>query len=419
MRALADRLTDEELAARLGEILARAGDLRSLVAQARGRGAQPAHKVVVRVWGEAADLRATLTRFEGKRQVSQETIPAGQLAGRAGEIARSFDTWEVSATSGALHARRAKKAILATRGRPEPAEALAVPAKHDRAKDHLLDPADPETLRLLRAIGLASVSGHVLAGRERKLRQVERFVRLVRETLAERAPGEGELRILDAGCGAAYLTFALRHVLARERRGRVTVLGVDVRADVIEQARAVARELGVEGDVAFEQAQIKDARLDRAPDVVLSLHACDTATDEALARGVALGARAILAAPCCQHELHKRLADPALAPLVRHGILRERLADLATDALRATILRGAGYRTDVVEFVDQEATSKNLLIRATRLPAGADREPASRWSAEVAALKGSLGLEGTVALERLLAEGAPGPSPSTRPASPG
>ena len=313
-----------------------------------------------------------------------------------------FASWELEAASGSLHARRAKKAILATWGsparRPEGGESQTTPESHDRKKDLLLDPADPETLRLLRAIGLASASGHVLAGREKKLRQVERFVRLVRETLG---PGEGELRLLDAGCGAAYLTFALRHVLARERAGRVSILGVDVRDDVIEQARACARELGVEGDVVFERALIRDAALSQPPDVVLSLHACDTATDEALARGVELGARAILAAPCCQHELHKQLAAPALAPLVRHGILRERLADLATDALRAVLLRRAGYRTDVVEFVGAEATSKNLLIRATRIA----REPEldARWAEEIAALKATLGLEGPVALERLLA----------------
>src|SRR5207245_2636257 len=158
------------------------------------------------------------------------------------------------------------------------------------------------------------------------------FVRLALEAVGE-APA---IHVLDCGCGASYLTFSLHHVLRKKRR--VTVQGIDVRADAIERSLAVARALGVAGEVTFARAAIKDAKVE-APDLVLSLHACDTATDEALARAVELGARAILAAPCCQHELHRKIDSGALSPLLRHGILRERLADLATDGIRALVLR--------------------------------------------------------------------------------
>jgi SAM-dependent methyltransferase len=394
---MADRLTEEEFVSRLSTALAREAELRSLVAHAKPRGGAPPAKVSLRVWGQAGDLRATLTHFEGKRQTRQETVAARELPSRARELVSGFAFWELSSSAGTLHARRAKKAILATEGRPDRVGSpVALP--HDRKKALLLDPADPKTARLLRAIGLAGKSGHVLPGRERKLRQVEQFVRLVLDVIA--GFPQGELRILDAGCGAAYLTFALRHVLAAERGSRVRVLGIDVRDDVIEKARAIARELEVEDDVTFRVGKIRDAVLDETPHVVLSLHACDTATDEALARGVALEARAILAAPCCQHELHKKLGAPPLAPLLRHGILRERLADLATDGLRALLLRASGWKTDVVEFIDPDATSKNVLIRAVKI-AGA-REPEGRWQEELAELKRALRLDGPVELEKLL-----------------
>ena len=218
-------------------------------------------------------------------------------------------------------------------------------------------------------------------------------MRLVQEALGERT---GPIRILDAGCGAAYLTFALHHVLSRTFA--VTVHGVDVREDVIAKATAIARELGVEASVRFTRATIREADLGAKPDIVLSLHACDTATDEALARGIELGASLILAAPCCQHELHKKLEAKALDPVFRHGILRERLADIATDGIRALVLRSRGYRTDVVEFVEPEATMKNLMIRAVRTEAPREK----RWLEELRELKAALGLTEPVALEALL-----------------
>lgn len=387
---MAERLTQEDFARRLATELAREGDLVSLVLRTKGT---PIRKEVFRIWGEAPK-KVTLTRFEEKKQKSQETFAASDLVARAETLAdEPFAIWELTTTTSELHARRAKKAILVSVGKPPQARE---PLKtHDRARDHVLDPKDPLTARLLHAIGLASDRGNVLPGSERKLRQVEHFVRLVLEVLEDTT---GDLRILDAGCGAAYLTFSLHHVLARTGRGRVSVHGVDVREDVVKASEEIAKKLGVEKDVTFTRGLIKDVWLDEIPHVVLSLHACDTATDEALAKGVSLGASVILAAPCCQHELHKKLETDALAPVLRHGILRERLADLATDALRATILRAVGYKADVIEFVDAEATAKNVLIRATAVRAPKEK----RWLDEVASMKASLGLKEPVALESML-----------------
>jgi hypothetical protein len=394
---VAERLTQEDFARRLASELARESELISLVRRSKGT---PVLKEVFRIWGEGA-RKVTLTRFEEKKQKAQETFPASELAGRAAALAEEpFAFWELTTRTSELHARRAKKAILVSVGKPpvrrEPSK------EHDRERERLLDPREPATAKLLHALGLASEKGDVLPGRERKLRQVEHFVRLVLDVLEKQT---NDIRILDAGCGAAYLTFSLHHVLARLGVGKVSVHGVDVREDVIRSSEEIARRLGVERDVTFEKGSIKDAQLGEPPHVVLSLHACDTATDEALAKGVALGARVILAAPCCQHELHKKLDAEPLAPLLRHGILRERLADLATDALRATLLRARGYKTEVVEFVDPEATAKNVLIRATHVRAPSD----PRWEEEVARLKAALGLTEPLALEALLA-----PNPADR-----
>jgi SAM-dependent methyltransferase len=391
---VAERSTEEDFAKRLAVELAKTAEVVSLVCRTKNA---PVRKEVFRVWGDAgSERKTTLTRFEEKKQTGQETFPASELASRAGAIAAEpFAFWELTLTRSELHARRAKKAILVSVGAPR--EARSQPKEHDRPVERVLDPSVPATARLLHALGLASEKGNVLPGRERKLRQVEHFVRLVLDVLGDTT---GDLRILDAGCGAAYLTFALHHVLARRGMGRVTVRGVDVRDDVIRASEEIARTLGVAVDVTFERALIKDATLEAPPHVVLSLHACDTATDEALAKGVALGASVILAAPCCQHELHTKLETDALAPLLRHGILRERLADLATDALRASLLRAVGYKTDVIEFVDAEATAKNLLIRAVAVRAPREK----RWVEEIERVKAAFGLKEPVALESLLGD---------------
>lgn len=391
---MAERLSDQDFERRLASELAVSRDLISLVCRTKG---SPVRKEVFRIWGEG-ERKVTRTSFEEKKQKGQETFAASELPARAGVLAAEpFAIWELTTATRELHARRAKKAILVSEGKPPTARA---PLKeHDREKEHVLDPRDPATARLLHALGLASEKGNVLPGRERKLRQVEHFVRLVLEVLGDAA---GDLRILDAGCGAAYLTFSLHHVLARRDLGRVVVHGVDVREDVIASSEAIARALGVEKDVRFTRGLIREVAFDEPPHVVLSLHACDTATDEALAKGVLLGANVILAAPCCQHELHKKIDSQGLAPILKHGILRERLADLATDALRASLLRAVGYKADVIEFVDPEATAKNLLIRAVAVRAPRPRE--SRFLEEVAKTKEALGVREPVALEALLSE---------------
>ena len=205
---------------------------------------------------------------------------------------------------------------------------------------------------------------------------------------AVRRPTEDEpLRVVDLGCGNAYLTFAAHRYLTGVLGLPVHTTGVDVKAQSREHNSEVARRLGLAEETTFVEAGIDGWTLDRRPDVVLALHACDTATDDALARAVGWGAPVVLAAPCCHQDVSRQLRDseaPAAFPaLVRDGILRERLADTLTDAFRAGVLRTRGYRVDVVEFVGSEHTPRNTLIRAVSTGGAAT----DRAEAEVSALE--------------------------------
>jgi SAM-dependent methyltransferase len=223
---------------------------------------------------------------------------------------------------------------------------------HDVAPAHLIPPDDP----LFAVVGASAA----------KRRQVDAFVRALAATLGPDVAGP--LRVVDLGCGNAYLTFAAYRYLAG-RGFDVSVTGVDVRTDQRLRNARLASDLGWDGGVSFVEGTILEAPVDGA-DLVLALHACDTATDEALARAVGWQARWVLAAPCCHHDVAAQLrrAEPPFphGGLTRHGILRERFADVLTDALRASLLRIHGYRVDVVEFVDSAHTPRNLLLRATR-----------------------------------------------------
>ena len=178
------------------------------------------------------------------------------------------------------------------------------------------------------------------------------------------------LRVVDLGCGNAYLTFAAHRYLTHVRGLPVHTTGVDVKAQSREHNTEVAGSLGLADAMTFVQGDIGSAELEQAPDVVLALHACDTATDDALARAVTWDAPVVLAAPCCHHDIAAQLRrTPTPAPyslLTRNGILRERFADTLTDAMRASVLRLLGYRVDVIDFVDSRHTPRNTLLRAVR-----------------------------------------------------
>ena len=279
-------------------------------------------------------------------------------------------------SSGDLHVRVTKKG-RALVSRSAVMERVAEVRPHDRVKNLPLTAFDSGAL--LKATGLADADGRLRASMRGKYDQVNEFLKVVAD-LVKAPPEDGApFTVVDCGCGKVYLTLALYLYLVHVLKfPSVKVVGIDRRRDVIESARRMAAELDVAADVVFAEADLADFDLasvlaqdasTRQPraDMVVSLHACDTATDEALARGVEWKARYIVSAPCCQHELQKVIgpqSNDAFAGVLRHGILRERMCDILTDAFRAMILRILGFRTQVVEFVSSDATARNILLRA-------------------------------------------------------
>ena len=262
---------------------------------------------------------------------------------------------------------------------------------HDRRKRYLLEEGTP--VPFLVELGVMTPEGTVRKSRYDKFRQVNRFLELVDDVVPSLRPA-GTLRIVDFGCGRSYLTFAIHHLLTELRGREVELVGLDLKADVIAACSALAKRSQARG-LRFEQGEIGSFEAGEKVDLVVSLHACDTATDDALAQAIRWQADAILAVPCCQKEAYGQIESTLLAPLLRHGLAKERLASLVTDTLRAQLLELQGYRTQLVEFVPLEHTAKNVLIRAVK---GAPAEAEARRAYEE--LRDSLGLE--PALERLL-----------------
>ena len=355
------------------------------VASGRQKGQQPRwRRVELRYVDLKAGRHLQVTSYD-ETQAHTANHPTGEAAQEAvvALLDEPFGNWHVETTT-QTHQLRATKRLEAVVHSKDRAEAVPVDRGHDRDKSRLLREDDP----VLVALGISTTAGRIKPTRQAKYRQVEEFLRLLDAALTDalakghlRTPtDEDPLRIVDLGCGNAYLTFAAHRFLSApvEEGGRglpVHLTGVDVKEQSADHNGRVAADLGIDAD--FVVGSIAEAQPPHTPEVVLALHACDTATDDALARGVERDAPVVLAAPCCHHDVAAQLRRaPTPAPysvLTRHGILRERFADTLTDALRASILRLQGYRVDVVEFVESAHTPRNTLLRATRTgrPVGA------------------------------------------------
>ena len=293
--------------------------------------------------------------------------------------------------SGDLHVRVTKKGhVLVSRSAEMVRVAKVMP--HDRVKKTPLTSFDAAVL--LKTIGIADSNGDIRASMRGKYDQINEFLKIVGDVLKDENGKDKTFRVVDCRCGKSYLTFALQAYLSQVLGfADVRVVGIDRRADVIAASRKIAFSLDVADKVTFVEADIADKGINcidqeegnSQVNMVVSLHACDTATDEALARGVEWKARYIVSAPCCQHELQKTIgktganAECMFAGLLRHGILRERLCDLLTDSFRALILRILGYRVQVVEFVSPDATARNILLRAEYGVKSGQPQPVSEY----------------------------------------
>ena len=340
------------------------------VASGRRRNSRPQYlKTELRPVTVQGGQKLQISRHDGNRPLVVN-VGTAEAGGHIDELlAEPYGNWLVETTASTVQLRVTK------RGEAQVHRAAASRERdlaHDRAAPHLIAPDDP----LFGVLGAGAA----------KRRQVDAFLRAIAPLLDERPK-----HVVDLGCGNAYLTFATYRYL--DLAGAATrVTGVDVRSDQRERNTELARRLECAESVRFVAGTAAEAPLD-AVDMVLALHACDTATDDAIARGVAAGARHIVAAPCCHHDLAAQLrGSPPPSPygsLTADGIVRERFADVLTDALRALLLRSVGYKVDVIEFIGSAHTPRNTMLRATRTSAPIDprhraeyRALVSQWNVE-------------------------------------
>ena len=256
------------------------------------------------------------------------------------------------------------------RGKTQAAPARITPMSHNRQKRYILE--EGIAVPFLVDLGVMTKEGRVVNSRYDKFRQINRFLEMVEDVLPGLDKGR-ENTIIDFGCGKSYLTFAMYYYLRELRGYQVRIIGLDLKENVIADCEKLARAYGYEG-LSFTCGDIAGYEGVDQVDMVVTLHACDTATDYALAKAVGWGAKVILSVPCCQHELNGQMENQLMGPVFQYGLIKERMAALYTDAIRAQVLEHMGYRTQILEFIDMEHTPKNILIRAVKQGKRKDNE---------------------------------------------
>lgn len=277
-------------------------------------------------------------------EFSAKTLQATALVSKKGKLT--------------LKVKNSGKAPRTAASEEEELQALA----HNRTKHYILEEGKP--VDFLVGLGVQTPDGRVTRARFDKFRQINRYLEFIEDVIDE-LPKDRTIRIIDFGCGKSYLTFAMYYYLHELQHRDIQVTGLDLKTDVIKHCNELAEKLGYDR-LKFERGDISTYEGTEVADMVVTLHACDLATDYALDKAVKWGARVILAVPCCQHELNRQIKCDPLKPVLKYGIIKERVAALLTDALRANLLEQQGYETQILEFIDMEHTPKNLLIRAVK-----------------------------------------------------
>lgn len=291
--------------------------------------------------------------------ITHENITLEDISRKVEELLEQYRQLQITWAGESTHIQLSKKKKVTIKSSTNE-ESLPSQLSHNRKKNYMLD---PDTIHpFLVHLGVQTKDGKIKNQKQDKFKQINRFVEFVEDSLAY-LPTDRPLNIIDFGSGKSYLTFALYYYLRELKGYEVHITGLDLKKDVIAHCEQLARELDYEG-LHFEVGDITDYNEAQQVDMVVTLHACDVATDMALARAVKWGAKVILSVPCCQHELFTQLDSPELNVMLRHGLIKERFASLATDSIRAQVLDLVGYETQLVEFVNLENTPKNILIRA-------------------------------------------------------
>jgi len=358
-----------------------------VVLSGRRRNMQTAHERIDMRPVSIKDSIAIQVSHSDGRQMTTKNYEEGQAP--FNELLRSgYANILLEQTHQSISVRITKKGeALVHRESTEREQELA----HDRTKSRLLDPSDPYLI----AIGISDSQGNLKASKSDKYKQVEEFLRLLTPTLTSAIkaghiaqPSDAKpLTIVDLGCGHAYLTFAT-HQYLRSQGMAVKVIGIDVRTAARDRNNEIAQQLGISSTIEFRAEEIADTTL-ASTDIAIALHACDTATDDAIAWAINSDAKLALIAPCCHHDIQAQMHEvpEPWSIITRNGIMKERLGDLLTDGLRMQIMKLRGYRVEAIEFIGGEHTPRNLMIRAVKTGAGADASEKQKYDEMLALWK--------------------------------
>lgn len=381
---------DSTLAVALAEVsagLEKSENFVRLVLSGRRRNMQtPAERIDVKPVQIKGEIKYQLSQSDGRAMTTKNYLPAEFIALNLLEAGYANILLEQKVGSISIRITKKGEALI---HRTE--DIFEVDLSHDRSKARLLDPSDP----FLVEIGISDSSGKVKSSKNDKYLQVEEFLRLLVPSLNSaiaaghiaKPTATAPLSIVDLGCGHAYLTFAAHQYLVTQGIP-VKVIGIDVRESARVRNNEIAKKLGISESITFFAEEISQTTLKTA-DVAIALHACDTATDDAIAWAVNADAKLALIAPCCHHDIQAQMVD-APEPwqiITRNGIMKERLGDLITDGLRMQILKLLGYRVEAIEFIGGEHTPRNLMIRAVKTGATADSVEKSRYDEMIALWK--------------------------------
>lgn len=325
------------------------------------RGKDGILKVKVRPLLKKDTLLFQLEIFRGN-QAFHKNLAAEEAAEEMFLIMKEMKQLQVETKKQTCTALVSRKGKVTIKSKQRKTPAKMVNLEHNRKKRYILE--EGEKAPFLVDLGVMTEDGKVVRQRFDKFRQINRFLEFVEDILPELPKGR-ELTVLDFGCGKSYLTFAMYYYLHELKRYDIRIIGLDLKEEVIRRCNELSERYGYE-KLHFLKGDIAEYKGVEAVDMVVTLHACDTATDYALAKAVKWNAKVILSVPCCQHEVNRQIAGDALAPVLEYGLIKERMAALITDALRAQYLEREGYRTQILEFIDMEHTPKNILIRAVK-----------------------------------------------------
>jgi len=345
-------------------ILARESLIRAVFSGEQKGSSLPWVKVTVRPVELKGQIHLQFSYFDEKKDITKNYLD--EAKSKVDELlALPFRNIFIESSAGNLQVNISKKGkALVNETKPS---ATTTDLSHDRQKNKILTAENAAPF--LKAVGIMTEDGRIKADMQRKFKQVNEFLRLVDETGSLPTQTGQLIHVVDFGCGSGHLTFAMYFYLREILKLDAHVTGVDIKRELMDQLQAKSEALGW-SQLNFQTGHISDYNPGIPPEVVLALHACDTATDDALAKGIQWECRLIVCAPCCQHELQEQMArvdmPGQLAPIFQHGIFFERMGDILTDTFRASILRIMGYRTDITEFIPIEHTARNLMIRAVK-----------------------------------------------------